>query len=273
MRFLTCGMIAGAYLVLGAGRSESAGAFFCSYDGTVVMRLTGVSENECEVVAYRLARKGLHYRWVHRHPADPELESDLRRAVSDPPRPRPTAEPLASPTVAAPDLTGVTLGLVGRHPPGFEPCDYDPDQLRAVTGVEVDPVPIEDWFDSADAVTDDDVTSIRDHLATRMAGLDTVDGESLARSLRLYLGLEHMSRSRSWAGVATRCWPECFTVFGGAACSGNSLLSSAGIPACCEADVYGNVTALLLQRLSGQPPFVADLVDIDRQTNTGAFWH
>jgi L-fucose isomerase-like protein len=40
-----------------------------------------------------------------------------------------------------------------------------------------------------------------------------------------------------------------------------------------EADVYGNVTALLLQELSGGTPFVADLVDLDRSTGTGTFWH
>ena len=67
MRFLACGVIAGAYLVLGAGRSEAAGAFFCSYDGTVVMRLAGVSESECEVVVYRLARKGGEYHRAGQH--------------------------------------------------------------------------------------------------------------------------------------------------------------------------------------------------------------
>ena len=225
------------------------------------------------LAAYVLARKGVDYRWVYRHPSDPELEADLKRAVSGPPRPQRAAPRPASPSAVAPDLTGSRVGLVGPRPAGFEPCDYDADQLQAITGVEVDPVLIEDWFDSAEAVTDDEVISIRTSLAARVDDLDNVDGEALARSLRLCLGLERMSRSRSWDGVATRCWPECFTVFGGAACAGNSLLTSAGIPACCEADVYGNVTALLLQRLSGEPPFVADLVDIDRQTNTAAFWH
>ena len=77
-------MIAGAYLVLDAGRSEAAGAFFCSYDGTVVMRLAGVSESECEVAVYRLARKGGEKRWrgVCGRPASQEGSPRLADAAN-----------------------------------------------------------------------------------------------------------------------------------------------------------------------------------------------
>ncbi len=225
------------------------------------------------LAAYVLAKSGTDYRWIYRHPSDPELGADLKRALTGPSHlRRPLERPTSAPGSTL-DLTGMVVGLVGQRPEGFEPCDYDPDQLRAITGVAVDQVPIEDWFDSAGVIPQDEVSSLHASLASRISGIDDVDADSLAKSLRLSLGLEHLARSRSWDGVATRCWPECFTDFGGAACAGNSLLSSAGTPACCEADIYGNVTALILQKLSGQPPFVADLVDIHRPTNTGAFWH
>jgi L-fucose isomerase-like protein len=51
------------------------------------------------------------------------------------------------------------------------------------------------------------------------------------------------------------------------------MLTSAGLPGTCEADVYGNLTALLLQKTSGDVSFVADLVHLDRETNTAVFWH
>ena len=47
-----------------------------------------------------------------------------------------------------------------------------------------------------------------------------------------------------WSGFATRCWPECFTDFGGAACAPQAMLTNAGIPGGCEADVYGTLTSL-----------------------------
>ncbi|NIX18424.1 MAG: hypothetical protein GWN07_00595, partial [Actinobacteria bacterium] len=45
------------------------------------------------------------------------------------------------------------------------------------------------------------------------------------------------------------------------------------IPATCEADVFGALTALLLQEVYGGAVLVADLVDVDRDDGTAAFWH
>jgi L-fucose isomerase-like protein len=73
--------------------------------------------------------------------------------------------------------------------------------------------------------------------------------------------------------VATRCWPECLTDYGGAACAPQAMLSDDGIPGMCEADVHGALTALILRETARATPFVADLVDIDRAGNTAVFWH
>jgi L-fucose isomerase-like protein len=51
------------------------------------------------------------------------------------------------------------------------------------------------------------------------------------------------------------------------------MLIDDGIPGTCEADVYGNVTALLLQHVAGEPSFVADLVEMDTDGDTGVLWH
>jgi L-fucose isomerase-like protein len=114
---------------------------------------------------------------------------------------------------------------------------------------------------------------VRRRLAAKLAGLDDVEQEPLEKSLRLHLGLKQLVSDRAWRGVAVRCWPECFTEYGGAACTPMGMLASESVPACCEADVYGTVTSVILQSLTGGPTFVADLVDIDRRANTGVMWH
>lgn len=227
------------------------------------------------LAGYVLARADIDYRWVYRHPKDGEAVADLEAALS--PRTarrpsRPETDPSAQ-EVTPPTLNGSVVGLVGTRPDGFEPCDYDAGQLLSLTGVSVDAVNLETLFDAGDRASTVDVTEVREVLAATMDGLDDVDQTALDRSLRIHLGLADLVESRDWSAVATRCWPECFTVFGGAACTGMSLLTSNGTPGCCEADVYGNVTSLLLQEISGQPPFVADLVDLERESNTGVFWH
>ena len=64
-----------------------------------------------------------------------------------------------------------------------------------------------------------------------------------------------------------------FTEYGCAACGPMAMLNEERTPCACEADVYGNVTTLILQRLSGEPAIIADLVDMDHASNTGVLWH
>lgn len=225
------------------------------------------------LAAYVLAREGVDYRWVYRQPSDPALQTDLVGALTtelDPPVRTPSDRNRDAGPVT---LAGKEIGLVGVRPDGFEPCDYEPETLESVFGVSVDPIPITSWFDNAGGVADGRVKEVRSDLATKMTGLSDVDQGSLGSSIQLYLGLSDLVAERGWNGVATRCWPECFTQFGGAACAGNSLLTSSGTPGCCEADVYGNLTALLLQEMAGGPALVADLIDLDRETGTAVFWH
>ena len=45
------------------------------------------------------------------------------------------------------------------------------------------------------------------------------------------------------------------------------------VPCACEADVYGSVTQSILQNFADQPVFLADIVDISEDDNTGVVWH
>ena len=51
------------------------------------------------------------------------------------------------------------------------------------------------------------------------------------------------------------------------------MLTADGIPAMCEADVYGGLTALVLREIAGHDPFVTDVVDADRSDGTSVIWH
>ncbi len=75
------------------------------------------------------------------------------------------------------------------------------------------------------------------------------------------------------SAFAVRCWPEMFTEYGCAICGPMGMMNQAGTPAACEADVYGAVTALMLQEIAGAPSWLVDIVDMDAQENTSVFWH
>ncbi len=248
-----------AKLVLWATREERTGG-----------RLRLNSFCGINLAGYFLARDGRSFSWVYRKPDEAEATKELLAAIeSEMGRANPDDRAQRDPTDRRENRT---IGVLGVRPDGFEPCDFDTVELRSRFGVEVDEVDLSAWFESATGSPSDVVAEARSKVES-MKGLADVDQDALDSSLRLYTGVASLSAERGWDGVATRCWPECFTEYGGAACIGNSLTTSNGIPGCCEADVYGVLTALALSDQAGEPAFVADLVDLDRESNTAVFWH
>lgn len=165
------------------------------------------------------------------------------------------------------------IGRVGSHPDGFHTCAYDSRALQLLAGVAVEEIPLGTLFDEASAASAETVSTLRNRVACQLPGLESLDQESLERSLRLKSALDSLGKSRRLDALALRCWPEAFTEYGGALCGPASMLGSAGIPCACEADVYGALTQLLLQEAAGTPVFLTDLVDVHADDNTGVVWH
>lgn len=236
------------------------------------------------LAGYRLTRAGRRYRWLYHDPADDGVVDLLAEVLGTaaPSLPAVTlppdvdALPRAARDAAAEVVTrlaGTTVGIVGEHPDGFDPCAYDAADLAGTAGVRADPVALPELFARAESADGDELDAVHRRVSGSLAGVEELDPASLDRSLRLHVGLRGLTGDRGWSAVATRCWPECFTEFGGACCSPHALMNDDGIPGCCEADAYGAVTSLILQWLGGGPAFVADLVNLDLVGDTGVLWH
>lgn len=235
------------------------------------------------LAAFTLTTMGRDYRWVVA-PADHEgAAAEITEAFAAPvvrPAVPPVEQVEDAPAVAsaqsiAERLRSTTIGRVGERPGGFEPCGYEAATLRSILGVTVDEVELPVLFERSAAAPVGAVAAARDRAAGFLHGVDDVDQGSLDKSLRMNAGLRSLIDEGGWSGVATRCWPETFTEFGGAACTPMALLTEDHTPGSCEADVYGNITGLVLSWLGGSASFVADLVDLDtdERTNTGVVWH
>lgn len=220
---------------------------------------------------------GLDRPGVERSGADSTPSTDSGGRGDDtsgtPSVPRPTVQARPDARRAADALSRATIGVIGDHPDGFDPCEYDPVVLERLTGATVDRAELDDLFGAADAATSDAVASVRSRVAGALDAVGDLDDEAVDRSLRLYCGLRHLATAGGWTGLTTRCWPECFTRYGAAACGPQAMLADDGIPSGCEADVHGAVTSVVLRELAGEPPFVADLVHLDPDDDTGVFWH
>lgn len=174
---------------------------------------------------------------------------------------------------AAGSLRGARIARIGAHPDGFDTCAYDKDALASLAGVVVHELELADLFDCARSVSERDAATVRREAEGLLAGLADVNQGELDRSLKLKLAIDVIRANGDYDAFAIRCWPETFTEYGGAVCGPVSMMGEARVPCACEADVYGAVTTLLLQRVADAPAFLADLVDLDEQDDTGVVWH
>ena len=170
-------------------------------------------------------------------------------------------------------LKKVRIGVFGDHPDGFHTCGYDPAQVLAMTGATIEAHALPGVFDRARAIDAGRVAEIHANTDRRVANLGDMEPEALDKGLRVYAALSDLAKEGEYTGLAVRCWPEFFTDYGCAACGAMAMLSGDGVPCACEADVFGNLSSQILQSLTDEPVFLADLVDIDAGDDTGVFWH
>jgi L-fucose isomerase-like protein len=256
-------------------------AFWAFPEGRTGGRLRLNSFCGINLAGHALGKQGRRYDWIYRRPDDPAAGEELRRILEgrrhvrtpSPKVPEPTAKARGRAAEVRKRLAGTRIGVIGRHPDGFVTCEYDTEVLAALTGARVEQLELPALFDAALAVPDEVAARSRQRAERTLDGLDDLDPESLDRSLRLHAALDRLAEDRGLAGVAVRCWPECFTEYGSAICTPMAMLNESGTPGICEADTYGIVTALILQWLASEPSFIADLVDLDVESDTGIFWH
>lgn len=232
------------------------------------------------LAGYAFGRRPRRFTHIHVDPDADDATAALRAAVSM------AGEPAAEPVGMVPDtnagpravaavqrLARTRVGVLGAPPDGFEPCAVDVEATRAVLGVDVEARPLDELFTVAEATPARVVDDLVGDLSSRL-DLTSIAGMDFEPSVRLHAGLVATVDANGWDAVATRCWPECFTEFGGAACAAQSFLNEDhGVPGLCEADAYGAITSLLLQWLGDGPAFVADLVDADPADDTAVVWH
>jgi len=228
------------------------------------------------LASHALSLKDRPFSWLY---ADPlglngkleELLEGRQECGKALPGPVPTPSPDGEQIVNA--ICGRRIGVIGRHPDGFDTCAYDPETLETLAGVQVDRMELQDLFSAARAVPADAVAALKMRVEARIEGVEKVDASQLDRSLRLRLGLDDLRAQRGADAFAIRCWPEMFTQYGGAVCGPAAMMGENGTPCACEADVMGALTQMILQEAAGTPVFLADLVDMDIADDTGVVWH
>jgi hypothetical protein len=217
------------------------------------------------------------FGWLYADPAG-DIVADLAALLAGERQagrlaPGPVPEPTAEGQAIAGALKGRRIARIGDHPVGFHTCAYDAGDVKALAGVDVEALALEDLFTAARAASADVARDLREEVAGEVAALDAVNQVELDRSLRLKAGLDDLRLSGDYDAFAIRCWPETFTEYGGAVCAPAGMMGEARVPCACEADVYGALTQLILLQAAQAPVFLTDLVDMDVGDDTGVVWH
>ena len=170
-------------------------------------------------------------------------------------------------------IHNLKIGKIGSHPDGFDTCKYDQKKLIGLCGIKVDEIEIDTFLNNSRNVKSEEIEPTLNKLKKTISSIKEVNQKELILSLKLENSLKKLQEEGAYNAFALRCWPEMFTKYGGAICAPASISTENKVPCACEADVYGAVTQLILQEVSGQPVFLTDIVDIDVDDDTGVFWH
>jgi L-fucose isomerase-like protein len=228
------------------------------------------------LAAHALGRADIAYSYLYQSP-DVEL-ADALPVVPGRTQPNAPANVSASQsdgTLADGVISGLKgrrIGLIGEHPAGFDTCRFDEAEISRLTGISIDRIALGELFQRAAAAPASAVSARRADVA-HLKGVDDLDQGQLTKSLSLFEGLQNLKTDKGLSAFAVRCWPEMFTEYGCAICGPMGMMNGAGVPAACEADVLGAVTALMLQETAGAPSWLVDIVDMDGADNTAVFWH
>ena len=156
------------------------------------------------LAAHALARAGHTFSFLHRDADDKET----LQVILDNARAGNVKRKLAE----------TRIGVIGRHPDGFDTCTYDTKLLSKLFGVSVDFMDLHELFKRTKIIPADETDEVYARLQADLGNLDTLAQEPLRKSLKIYSALRRLAVEKRYNGLAVRCWPEMFTEFGCAAC-------------------------------------------------------
>lgn len=271
---------AGPAQSLWAGLAEPLVIWSFREPGQIGDRLWLNSLCGANLVGHAVHQLGIEARSLHGDPDEPVVQqhlTDLLRGTLPPtPAPRAVQRERADPAQLTEPLAALrhrTIGLIGEAPPGFTPCEYDPEVLRRTFGLEVAQIAMPQMVERIGAVTPADRDRELTALHADRPSVRVLDDAQVATSATMTTVLRDWRSEAQVDAMAVRCWPEIPTELGACPCGSMSRLADESVPMACERDVYGVVTMLVLAELGAGPTYLVDTVDLLEEDQIVRVWH
>ncbi|MGI9951813.1 hypothetical protein V3F56_05550 [Moorellaceae bacterium AZ2] len=206
-----------------------------------------------------MAAMDLRYTYIYCHPEDEGCIQELSRWVR-------VSHLLLT-------LRRMRIALLGHHTPGFDTFGLNELSIRRELGPEILHIDLSELFQEAENLPEAQWQAVVSELAPKVANWEEVPETKRQKYARTCKAFENLRERYSLDAVAVKCWPEFIVGYGQAVCATLSKMVDGGFMAGCEGDVLGTITSFIQFKLSGQVPFIADLISVDKGENTGTFWH
>ena len=165
-------------------------------------------------------------------------------------------------------LRDVTIGYIGHKPSIMFSMESDEYLLDRKLGITVKPIPVEEFYLTAQQVDPDLVAKTWEDVRCRV-GCSNVRVEDALESVRYYLAAKKLVADRELSGFSINCFPHLKAKI----CLAVALLNDDGIGAGCEGDINSTIWMTIATMLNGQASFNGDFLRTYRENNTILFSH
>lgn len=169
------------------------------------------------------------------------------------------------------ELRNARFCIVGGRVPGFYLSNVDELRFREAIGPELVYYSLACLLEDAKELPQEIVDAEVKKTAS-LVNTCTASGKSQQSSARIYLALRNYARRNGISGFALKCWPDFQELMEVAVCGVVSRLNQEGLLTSCEGDVTGLATMFMQSRMTADPVFLTDLVNIT-EDGTVKLWH
>ena len=169
------------------------------------------------------------------------------------------------------NLRGFTFGMFGYRPTAFYNCASDEVAIRRTFGINMEETDLKVVFDRMAALPQDAVEAEMRHTEALWDTSAMPEGH-LENHVRLYLSMKEIFPQQGYDYASIKCWPEMGNLHT-QPCAVLGRLADDGIHIVCEGDIDAGIAAVVQNLMTGQPTFIADLINIGEEENTVTFWH
>lgn len=167
--------------------------------------------------------------------------------------------------------TNTKIGYIGSHVQGFYNIDvYEPDIIKEIDA-EIEYIPLNDLFFKK--AKEQEILEEAKNINNIYNYGDNMTDDRMEKVANLSLTFKDLEKSKNYAGMAIRCWPEFANTYGISPCAAMSYFMPEHIPVACEGDIEGSLGMIAYKAIGCDEIFLADVSQLFEKEDSFLLWH